>query len=77
MRIKVHLQVNYVSDQHNTGDGRATGFGPADIFDRSCTDSFSKNVTQWHILTSLLFINDEFHTCKGINSDTLCCYALV
>ena len=27
--------------------------------------------------TSVLFVNDEFCTWKGIYSDALCCYALV
>ena len=78
MRIKVNLQINYVSDQYNTGDSRATGFGPADYFIFSAgTHSPFEEVTIWYILTFVSFINDEFHTWKGIYCDTLCCYALV
>ena len=78
VKRKANLQVNYVSDQHNTGNSSATGFGPADYFFVSAgTYGPSKKVTLWYILSSLSFNTFEFHTCKGIYSDTLCCYALV
>ena len=77
VRIKANLQVNYISYQDNTEGSRAHGSGPADCIIVSVgTHCPSEKVTIWHILTFLSFINDKFHTCKGIYSDILRCYAL-
>ena len=78
VRVKGNLQVNYISDWHNTGGSRAHRSGPADyILVSFITHNPSEKLTLWHIVTFLSFNDDEFCTCKGIYSDTLWCYALV
>ena len=53
--MKANIQVNYVSDSHNTEDSSDTGLGPADyFFVIAAAYSFSRKVILWHILTTHL-----------------------